>query len=136
MIYTFSKRVYGYECDVYGHLNNASYLQLLEAARAEALIEMDLSISRLRELDLQIFVTGFELKYIKAIQLEDTITIKTWATSMTRLRGHWRQEIYDGSGRLCFTADMDAVFARNGKPQRLPQEVMDLFASILESGGS
>lgn len=132
MKHEYRKRVYGYECDVYGHLNNASYLQLLEAARAEALIGMGMSISRMRELDLQIFVTGFELKYIKAIQLEDTVTVKTWATSITRLRGHWRQEIYDGTGKLCFAAEMDAVFAREGKPQRLPAEVLDVFATGIE----
>ncbi len=133
MIYEFRKRIYGYECDVYGHLNNASYLQLLEAARAEALIAMEMSIARMKELELQIFVTAFELKYHKAIHLEDIVTVKTWATSITRLRGHWRQEVYDGSGQLCFTAEMDAVFARDGKPQRLPAEVLEVFLEGVSS---
>jgi len=133
MIFEYRKRIYGYECDVYGHLNNANYLQLLEAARAEALIDMEMSIARMRELDLQIFVTAFELRYIKAIQLEDIVTVKTWATSITRLRGHWRQEVYDGTGTLCFTAEMDAVFARGGKPQRLSAEVLEVFVSRTEA---
>ncbi|MDZ4182377.1 MAG: acyl-CoA thioesterase, partial [Candidatus Cloacimonadaceae bacterium] len=72
MIFEYQKRIFGYDCDVYGHLNNSSYLQLLEAARAEALITMDMSISRMRELDLQIFILRFELDYLKAIDLEDT----------------------------------------------------------------
>jgi len=29
---------------------------------------------------------------------------------------------------------MDAVFARDGKPQRLPAEVLEVFASRVESG--
>ena len=135
MIFEYQKRIYGYECDVYGHLNNANYLQILEAARAEALIEMDLSICRLRELNLQIFVTGFQLNYIKAIQLEDIITVKTWATSINRLRGHWHQEIYDSQGILCFTAEMDAVFARDGRPQRLSPEVLEIFNGAVAPQG-
>lgn len=132
MIFTFSKRVYGFECDVYGHMNNANYLQLLESARAEAMIEMGLSITRLRELDLQIFVTGFELDYIKSLQLEDIVTVKSWYSELTRLKGRWHQQIYNSDGVLCFTASMQAVFARQGKPQRLPHEVFDVFFSFLE----
>jgi YbgC/YbaW family acyl-CoA thioester hydrolase len=127
-----SAMIFEYRKRIYGHLNNANYLQLLEAARAEALIDMEMSIARMRELDLQIFVTAFELRYIKAIQLEDIVTVKTWATSITRLRGHWRQEVYDGTGTLCFTAEMDAVFARGGKPQRLVPEVLEIFVSKIE----
>ncbi|HAN41012.1 MAG TPA: acyl-CoA thioesterase [Candidatus Cloacimonetes bacterium] len=130
MTYSYKKRIYGFECDVYGHMNNASYLNLLEAARAEALIEMGLSISKLREMNLQIFIVGFELKYLKGIDLEDIVEVKTYTTSLSRLRSRWRQEVYNSNGDLCFTAEMDAVFASEGKAKRLPPEAME----ILERG--
>ena len=130
MTYSYKKRIYGFECDVYGHMNNASYLNLLEAARAEALIEMGLSISKLREMNLQIFIVGFELKYLKGIDLEDIVEVKTYTTSLSRLRSRWKQEVYNSSGDLCFTAEMDAVFASEGKAKRLPPEAME----ILERG--
>ncbi len=133
VIFTFSKRVYGYECDVYGHMNNANYLQLLECARAEAMIEMGMSITRLKELDLQIFVTGFELDYIKALQLEDTVTVKSSFFELNRVKGRWHQEVYNSTNVLCFTATMRAVFARQGKPIRLPQEVFSLFQGFIEA---
>lgn len=133
MIFSFSKRVYGFECDVYGHMNNSNYLQLLESARAEAMIEMGMSITRLKELDLQIFVTGFELDYIKSLQLEDIVTVKSWYCEMTRLKGRWHQQIFNSDGELCFTATMQAVFARQGKPQRLPHEVFELFYRFIEN---
>ncbi len=133
MTYTYQKRIYGFECDVYGHLNNAFYLNLLEAARAEALIEMGLPIAKLRELNLQIFVLGFELKYIKAIQLEDVVSVKTSTLSLNRLKARWRQEVYDSNNELCFTAEMDAVFASEGRPQRLPKEALQLFEKGMRS---
>ena len=127
MTYKYQKRIYGFECDIYGHLNNAFYLNLLEAARAEALIQMGLPISKMREMNLQIFVLGFELKYIKAIQLEDIVSVKTTTLSLSRIKARWRQEIYDSSDELCFIAVMDAVFASVGKPKRLPQEALEIF---------
>lgn len=133
MIFEFHKRIYGFECDIYGHLNNANYLQVLESARSEALITMNMPIKRLLELNLQIFIRGFELEYIKAIQLEDIITVKSWYHESTRLKGLWKQQIFNSSGELCFEARMVGIFAREGKPQRLPMDVFELFEQYRES---
>lgn len=133
MIFVHKKRVYGYECDVYGHMNNSNYLQLMESARAEALIAMDMSISRLKELDLQIFIRHFELDYIKAVELEDTVTVRSWFHEMNRLKATWKQEIVNSRDEVCFTASMLGVFARGGKAQRLPQDVYDHFLCFLET---
>ncbi len=132
MIFTFQKRIYGFECDVYGHMNNANYLQLLESARSEAMITMEMSISRMKDLDLQIFVTAFDLQYIKSLQLEDIVSVRSLFFELDRVKGRWQQEVYNSAGELCFTATMRAVFARQGKPQRLPQDVFELFRSFLE----
>ncbi|HOQ84023.1 MAG TPA: acyl-CoA thioesterase, partial [Candidatus Syntrophosphaera thermopropionivorans] len=91
MIFEFQKRIYGYECDVYGHLNNANYLQLLEAARVEAMIKMGMSIKRMRELNLQILIRNFNLDYKRAVQHEDLITIRSWFDEITRIKQHWIQ---------------------------------------------
>ncbi len=132
MVFEFRKRIYGFECDIYGHLNNANYLQILESARSEALIDMNMPISRMLELNLQIFIRNFELDYIKAIQLEDIITVKSWYHEATRLKGHWIQQIFNSQGELCFEARMVGIFASEGKPQRLPMEVHELFESFKE----
>ena len=132
MIFEFRKRIYGFECDVYGHLNNANYLQILESARAEAMIGMGMSVSRMRELNLQVFIRSFELHYLKAIELEEIITVKSCFDEMNRLKGHWTQRIYNQAGELCFEARMIGVFASRGKAQRLPMEVFELFYSFRE----
>jgi len=133
MIFEFQKRIYGYECDVYGHLNNANYLQLLEAARVEAMIKMGMSIKRMRELNLQILIRNFNLDYKRAVQHEDLITIRSWFDEITRIKQHWIQQIYDSSGKLCFEAQMLGVFASEGRAQRLPVEVFEVFHLYQES---
>ncbi|MBM4399062.1 MAG: acyl-CoA thioesterase [Candidatus Cloacimonetes bacterium] len=128
MQFIFRKRIYGYECDIYGHLNNANYLLLLEAARSEALQEMDMPIQKLLDMHWHIYVLRFELDYIKAIQLEDIIEVRSRIISMTKVKGNWIQEIFNSKGELCFQARLTAVFAHNGKPARLTPEIYDLFA--------
>jgi len=133
MTFEHRKKIYGYECDVYGHLNNANYLQVLESARSEALIEMDLPIAKLKEMGLQIFVIHFELDYLKAIDLEEWVTVKSRIMAMDRLKSTWAQEIYNGKGELCFRSSMIAVFASSGKATRISREMYAHFQSYAHS---
>lgn len=133
MSFTFTKRIYGYECDIYGHLNNANYLPILEAARSEALQEMNVPIQKLLDMQWHLYVHRFELDYIKSIQLEDTITVKSKVLTLNKVKSTWQQEFYNSRGDLCFKALMTAVFAYQGKPARLIPEIYDVFAKYLET---
>jgi thioesterase III len=132
MSFTFKKRIYGYECDIYGHLNNANYLPILEAARSEALQDMGMPIQRLMALKWHIYILRFELDYIKSIQLEDIITVKSTILTLSKVKGNWNQEIYNSEGELCFRARLTAVFAYQGKPARLIPEIYDVFERFVE----
>ncbi len=132
MIFEFRKRIYGFECDIYGHLNNANYLQLLESARTEAMDEMDISVSKMLGLNLQIFIRHFTLDYRLPLELEDVVTVRSWFDEINRVKGHWVQQIFNSRGELCFEAGIVAVFASEGKARRLPQEIYELFNSFRE----
>jgi len=136
MIFEFKKKIYGYECDIYGHMNNANYLMMLEAARSDALVEMEMPIAKLMELNIQLFVLRYELDYIKALELEDIITVKSWFYDVNRLKGFWRQEVYNSAGELCFVAKFTVVHASEGKAKRLPVDLYDHFHAYLEEGKS
>ncbi len=134
MIFTFNKRIYGYECDIYGHMNNANYLQLLEAARSEAMIDMKIPLSALKQQNIQFFVYRVELDYLKALDLEEVASVKSWFYEMNRLKGRWQQEVYNSAGELCLKAELLIVFASEGKAKRLPVEVWEDFMQYLEPG--
>lgn len=131
MIFEYKKKIYGYECDIYGHLNNANYLQMLESARSEALIEMELPISKLLEMGLQIFVIRYELDYLKAIELEEWVNVRSYVREINRLKSTWIQEVYNSAGELCFRSLLIAVFARNGKAQRISPEMYQHFCKYM-----
>ncbi len=132
MIFTFNKRIYGYECDIYGHMNNANYLQLLEAARSEAMIDMNIPLSALKQQNIQFFVYRVELDYIKALDLEEVAAVKSWFYEMNRLKGRWHQEVFNSSGELCLKAELLIVFASEGKAKRLPVNVWEDFMQYIE----
>jgi len=132
MTWTFTKRIYGYECDIYGHLNNANYLQLLEAARSEALYKMNLAQSDLQEKGVQLLVHKVEMNYIKAIDHDEIVTVKSRFVEINRIKGIWIQGIFNAQEEKCFEANLTIVFASKGKAKRLPVEVYELFLPYIE----
>ncbi|MFC1887703.1 acyl-CoA thioesterase [Candidatus Cloacimonadota bacterium] len=132
-MFEHKRKIYGYMCDIYGHLNNSSYLQIYEEARSEALIEMGFPISKLIELDIQIYLTRVELVYKKGIANDEVITVKTAIAKMNRLKAVWKQDIFDSQGELCNTAIVDGVFIKNGKPARIDKEIYQIFENFYEA---
>ncbi|MCB5264765.1 MAG: acyl-CoA thioesterase [Candidatus Cloacimonetes bacterium] len=132
MIFEFKKKIYGYECDIYGHMNNANYLMMLEAARSDALVEMGMPITQLLKMNIQLFVLRYELDYLKALELEDMVTVKSWFYEINRLKGFWKQEVYDSRGELCFVANFTVVHASEGKAKRLSPEIFERLKKFLE----
>ncbi|MCB5259038.1 MAG: thioesterase family protein [Candidatus Cloacimonetes bacterium] len=131
MIFTFKKKIYGYECDIYGHLNNANYLMMLEAARSDALVKMDMPIKKLLAMGIQFFVLHYELDYLKAVDLEEDVSVRSWFNKTNRIKGFWHQEVYNSQGELCFKAALTVVYASGGKAKRLPPEISDHFIKFI-----
>ena len=132
MIFEFTKKIYGYDCDVYGHLNNACYLQIYEAARAEALNSMGMPIAKLREMNIMLFLIRVEIDYKKGVELEDTITVKSRVVEHNKLKSIWKQEIYDSHNQLCSTAVVTGVYVSEGKPVRIGNELFEYFDKFVE----
>ncbi|MFA5245965.1 MAG: thioesterase family protein [Pedobacter sp.] len=130
MIHEYRRRVFGYECDIYGHLNNANYLHLYEEARSVFLEDIDLPVRKLMSMDIAIYVRKVEMEFIKAVQLEANVLIKSWIVSGNRLRGSWQQEMLVDNV-LCSTITIEGVYAHDGKPRRLPPEIWAEFEKYI-----
>ncbi|MBC8416544.1 MAG: acyl-CoA thioesterase [Candidatus Cloacimonetes bacterium] len=131
MILEYKRKIFGYECDIYGHLNNANYLHLYEEARADTLEQMNMPIRKLADLGFHIYLTNIEINFVKGLPLESTITIKSRIDSMNRLTSIWIQEIYNAQEELCNTAIVKGAFVKYGKPIRLPKEIFEQFRKFV-----
>jgi YbgC/YbaW family acyl-CoA thioester hydrolase len=119
----YKRRIFGFECDIYGHLNNANYLHIYEEARALALDEMNFSIHKLNDMNIQIYLIHIELSFVKAVKLEETVTIETTMEKANRLKATWKQIIRNSRDEICNEAIVKGVFIKDGKPYRLPREL-------------
>jgi len=127
----YKRRIFGYECDIYGHLNNANYLHLYEEARSEALIEMGIPVKEFHRQGINIYIININVDFKKGIPLEEEVTIFSEIIECNRLWGLWKQKIFDKKGDLCSQALVKGVFVKNGAPRRLSPELFARFEKYL-----
>ncbi len=123
-------KVRSYECDSYGHVNNAVYLNYLEYGRMEALDELNITLERLKtETGTLVVIRRVDIEYLRPLTMGDEIVIKTFLKESRRTSGVFGQEIiHRESGELAARADVTWVFINlQGKPAPIPQLVKEGF---------
>jgi thioesterase-3 len=85
-------KVRGFHLDVYGHVNNARYLEFLEDARW-TLIESRIDLENWRKLGFGFTIVKITINYRKAGRLNDVLDIKTRLEKLGGRSGVFKQEI-------------------------------------------
>ncbi|WP_035053022.1 acyl-CoA thioesterase [Andreprevotia chitinilytica] len=76
MLHTTEIKVRGYHLDLYGHVNNARYLEFLEEARWNLLEERG-DISWFMQQQLALVVSRIDIRYKRPATMGDVIVIET-----------------------------------------------------------
>ena len=123
MICECSLQVRTYECDSYGHVNNANYLNYLEFARYELLKDIGFDYPGSIKAGYGMFISRIEIDYKKPAVTDDCLTIKTWPIKKGAVSGTLAQEIHRGDD-LLVEAKVTWAFvdAKTGLPVRIPKE--------------
>jgi acyl-CoA thioester hydrolase len=122
MITECSLRVRTYECDSYGHVNNANYLNYLEYARYEFLRSIDFDYPLAIKAGYGVYVARIEIDYKKSAITDDELRIKTWPVKKGAVSGTLGQEIWRGED-LLITAKVTWAFVdSSGIPTRIPKD--------------
>ena len=128
----YNRKIFGYECDIYGHLNNANYLHLYEEARADALEEMDMSVGKLSEDGVHIYLSEINLNFKIGLPVGEKVVIDTRMIKATRATSIWKQEIFNNAGELCNIAVIRGVFIKDGKPFRISKELFEEYKKYIQ----
>lgn len=133
MIFEKKRKIYGYECDIYGHLNNSNYLQFYESARSDALTDINFPIKKFNDLDIHLYIARIEIDYKKGVFLEDIVTIKSYMIQASRIGSTWIQKMYDSTGDLCNQVLVKVVHVKSGKPYRIDHDLAQFFIDLTEN---
>lgn len=122
-------KVRSYECDSYGHVNNATYLNFLEYARMEVLEQKSLTLDKLKKMGFLVLIRRVEIDYRYPAKMGDVLLIKTNVSEHKRTSGTFTQEITrESDKKLIVIAKVTWVFTNlDGRPIMMPPVIREAF---------
>ena len=111
-----------YECDAYGHVNNATYLNYLEYARFEFLRDVGFDYSAAVNAGYGIYIARVEIDYKKPAFLDDELLIKSRPFKKGAVSGIISQEIWRCDELLAQAKVTWAFVGSNGMPAKIPPQ--------------
>jgi acyl-CoA thioester hydrolase len=122
MISECSLTVRTYECDSYGHVNNAVYLNYLEFARYEFLKDVHFDYPAMIRAGYGVYVARVEIDYKKSARADDVLVIRSRPVKKGAVSGIIAQEINRGDELLVEAKVTWAFVDSRGMPVKLPPE--------------
>jgi acyl-CoA thioester hydrolase len=111
-----------YECDSYGHVNNANYLNYLEYARYEFLRAIGFDYPMVVKAGYGVYVARIEIDYKKPALTDDELAIKSWPVKKGAVSGVIAQEIRRGEDLIAAAKVTWAFVDSQGLPAKIPAE--------------
>ncbi len=118
------------ELDPYAHVNHAVYVGYLEVARAEALDHIGLSLPRVSEAGYQFVVVELNVKYKRAAEMADYLTVETSLAATSRATSTWQQRILRGDDVMILASVTAAVTDSTGRPVRPPAWISEALQQL------
>ena len=122
MICTCTLTVRTYECDSYGHVNNANYLNYLEYARYEFLRDIGFDYPAVIKAGYGVLIARVEIDYKIPALADDALVIKSWPIKKGAVSGIIAQEIRRGEDLLAAAKVTWAFVDSRGLPAKIPPQ--------------
>ena len=112
--------VRSYECDTYGHVNNAVYLHYLEFARHAYLRDNGIVLDDLRASGFALVVARVAIDYRLPSRTDEELSVFTRPLRKTRIGGVLGQRITRGDQVIAEAEVTWVCIDARGRPARLP----------------
>tara|TARA_R110002072_G_scaffold276051_2_gene437678 strand:+ start:14580 stop:14993 length:414 start_codon:yes stop_codon:yes gene_type:complete len=107
--------------DTFGHMNNATYLQIYEESRWDFITKNGFGLDRIQELKLGPVILDLHLTFKKEIKNREQITITSKVTEIKNpLVSSLRQEMRNENGDLCSTLELSVGLMDLQKRKLIP----------------
>jgi thioesterase-3 len=134
---SFDLRVHGFHCDLYGHVNNARYLEFLEAARWEMLGDA-VDLGAWHDLGRRFVIVHIDVSYRAAATLGDELVVQSWGGDIGKSSARVHQDIVRKSdARTVVEATITYVILKSdtGRPIRLEGELAEALGRMPRKHG-
>jgi acyl-CoA thioester hydrolase len=128
--HTRTFRVRYYECDGYGHVNNAVYLRYMQEAAFDASAAAGFGLERYAALGRLWFPHETEIDYLRPLTHGDEVEVTTWVLDFRRVRSRRAYEFRRaGSADVIARACTDWAFldATTQRPAAIPPGLIAAF---------
>ena len=115
-----------YECDAYGHLNNAVYLRYMQEAAFNASAAIGFDQQCYAQMERAWLARLTDIEYLRPVRYGDQVGVTTWVEDMHRVRSWRAYEMRNlESGEMVARGWTDWVFVdtSSGKPASIPEEI-------------
>ncbi len=131
-----SFRIYYEDTDAGGIVYHANYLKYAERARTDALRELDIHQSALRdELGIFFVLRHADITYLAPLLLDDLVTVKSEITQVGNTSMKMQQSIYKGDLETCRMLMHIVCINEDKKPTRMPSSVLEPLKNNMMCNG-
>lgn len=132
MPHTYSRefRVRHYECDAFGHLNNANHLRYMQEAAFDASAAVGYDQKRYAEIGHSWLIRETDIEYFRPVKYNQVVQVKTWVVDFRRVRSRRAYELsLQDTGEILAKATTDWVYLNQEteKPATIPAELKHAF---------
>lgn len=108
-MYFFETLVQETHLDIFGHMNNACYLELFEQARWDLITQRGYGLKKIQETGQGPVILEAHLRFLKELKQRDKIKISVESTEYNGKIGKLKQEMINDKGEVC--AELIVVMA-------------------------
>ena len=128
IIFETDIKVRSYELDSFGHVNNANFLNYLEAARGNFLEEYGLSFKHFEEWKSWPVIASVKINYLYPAFFADVLTIYVILNKMGNSSIEFYYEVKNQHGKMVVKAETTLVYVNEkGNPMAIPEPYKKCF---------
>jgi YbgC/YbaW family acyl-CoA thioester hydrolase len=105
-VHEYRRTILEGDLDTFGHVNNATYMAILEEARWDLSTRNGYGLQEMQRSGIGPVVLEVNLRFVRELRNRQAITIRSWVASYSGKIGRFAQQILDDGGELC----CDAMF--------------------------
>jgi len=99
--FTYPITIREHHLDTFGHVNNATYLELYEEARWELITENGYGLDKVRATGIGPVILDIHIRFLKELRLRETITIHSQTLDYSTKVVVIKQWITNSKGDIC-----------------------------------